>query len=98
MDGSKKGFVRARERHTNPRLDDPVALCNAADDGIVVRAIERVCNRTDEQLRHIARQHCVRVEGDDVPDELESAGVAHDCVKRTLSPTPQKLVELRKLS
>ena len=98
VDRGKVGFVGARERHTDPRLDDPVPLGYASDLRIVVRAVERVRDRSDEQLRRISRQYRVRVECYDVTHEGEPARVADDRIERVSCSPPQEFVELGKLA
>ena len=68
VDGREDRPVRARQRHADARLQDPVAPDDAAEHGVVHGAVERVRQGADEQRRRVGREHRVGVEGDDVAD------------------------------
>src|SRR5450759_3746277 len=98
VDRGEVGFMRTRERHADPWLDDSVPLGDMSDIRIVVRAVERVRDRSDEKLRRVSRQHRVRVERYDVAYEREPARIADDRAKRVSRSPAQKFVELGELA
>ena len=53
---SKERSVRARQRHADTRLHDAIAFGHPADSFIVMRAVQRMRDRSHQQLRCIARQ------------------------------------------
>ena len=77
---SKDGLVRARERHSNSRLENSVALGQSRPIfGVVIRAVQRMRDRPDEQLRGISWKYRVRIERYDVAHRSEPARIADDC-------------------
>src|SRR3954465_5590405 len=55
-------------------------------------------DRTDHQLRGLARQYRVRIECNHITNELGATGVADDGAERVLRVAAEILVELRELS
>ena len=94
----KERAMRARERDADTRLDDAVTLGYPPNFLVVMRAIQWVRNRPDQQLRRITRQHCIRIQRDYVPDELEPACIADDRAEGILRIAPQEFVELGELA
>src|SRR6476660_6319188 len=97
MNRCEDGTVSARQRHAHPRLYDAVAFRHSTDSIVVVSAVQRMRDRSNQQLRRVTRQHRVRVESDYVADVFQSARVADDGGERILRTSAHELVELRQL-
>src|SRR5205823_3761417 len=62
--------VRARERYTDPGLQNPVSLNDSSRARLVLGAVERVGYGANQQRRRVSRQDGVRVQRDHVADVL----------------------------
>src|SRR2546423_4846220 len=97
MDRGEVRPVRTGERHAHARLYDSVTFGDTPNRRIVVRAVQRVRNRSYEQLGRVARQHGVGVQVDDVLNELEPARITDDRAERITCTAAEKPVELCEL-
>ncbi len=92
------GSAGARQADADARLQDAVAVDDAAAGRIEHRPIERVGHRPDHFARRIARQLRVGVERDDVADAGQHGGIADDLRERARATPAQEGVELRQLA
>ena len=97
-DGCKAASVRTRQRDTNPRLQYAIAAHNAPSFGVIDRAIEWMCHRTNERRRGVGRQHRIGVEGDDVANRGQRGCVATNDRECVACSPPQPEIEVGKFA
>ena len=98
MDGREDRPVRARQRHADARLQDPVAPDDAAENGVVHGAVERVRQGADQQRRRVGREHRVGIEGDDVADAPHRRHIPLEDAERLARAGEHEPVELGELA
>ena len=98
VDGRETRTIRARQRDPDARLQDPVSLHDPAESWIVDGAVQRVGHRPHQEVRRVAGEDGVGVQGDHVARLAQQLHVSHHRHEGVGGAAAQKAVELRELA